>query len=344
MPDTKAILLIPGYGQAVESDTNAKLQWQNEQKLMPWQAQLCRQLGLLEETGESLPMAKLSGNTAAQSGTTVCAAPIHLKADRDTASLIPPQQLGLDGAETDELIASINDFLKRDGIELFRETATDWFMTGLDGQELLSFPPTFLAHRNASTFLPGGEGSGHWRRLLTEIQMLLHTHPINTARESRGKLPVNSLWFWGGAALPEKASVVHLPTTTQAIDLQTHVFARDSFSDRLCAHLDVPCSSLDDFDSMASQSTKKVVLIDTSVIDAWLNGDEAGALEAMATVERQWIQPLIEQVELNCIKGLSIYTEDGQHALCNAASLVTLAKEYAAAYPPWWVRVFARFR
>jgi hypothetical protein len=40
--------------------------------------------------------------------------------------------------------------------------------------------------------------------LLTEIQMLLHSHPVNAAREARGEPAVNSLWFWGAGRLPGK--------------------------------------------------------------------------------------------------------------------------------------------
>ena len=37
---------------------------------------------------------------------------------------------------------------------------------------------------------------------LNELQMLLHDHPVNQAREARGELPVNSLWLWGGGRQP----------------------------------------------------------------------------------------------------------------------------------------------
>ena len=33
------------------------------------------------------------------------------------------------------------------------------------------------------------------RRLQSEVQMLLHTHPLNAAREDRGDLTVNSFWL-----------------------------------------------------------------------------------------------------------------------------------------------------
>lgn len=44
-----------------------------------------------------------------------------------------------------------------------------------------------------------------WRMLAGEIQMLLHGHPVNQARQARGLPPVNALWFWGAGVLPQEA-------------------------------------------------------------------------------------------------------------------------------------------
>lgn len=41
--------------------------------------------------------------------------------------------------------------------------------------------------------------------LLNEIQMLLHSQPINEAREARGEPAINSLWFWGPGRAPGSA-------------------------------------------------------------------------------------------------------------------------------------------
>ena len=40
------------------------------------------------------------------------------------------------------------------------------------------------------------------RMLLNEVQVLLHQHPLNAARQTRGLPPVNSVWFWGAGRLP----------------------------------------------------------------------------------------------------------------------------------------------
>ncbi|MEO8461493.1 MAG: phosphoglycerate mutase, partial [Dokdonella sp.] len=50
--------------------------------------------------------------------------------------------------------------------------------------------------------LPAGEPGKRWRNLLNDCQILLHNHPINAMRNSRGAAAVNSLWFWGAGVLP----------------------------------------------------------------------------------------------------------------------------------------------
>ncbi len=55
-------------------------------------------------------------------------------------------------------------------------------------------------------FLPGGpEAAGH-RRLISEIEMALHDHPVNRERVAAGRQPVNSLWLWGGGTAPATAA------------------------------------------------------------------------------------------------------------------------------------------
>jgi hypothetical protein len=50
---------------------------------------------------------------------------------------------------------------------------------------------------SAGDLLPVGDASD-LHRLLGEIQMYLHEHPVNVARTAAGARPVNSLWIWGG--------------------------------------------------------------------------------------------------------------------------------------------------
>ncbi len=43
-------------------------------------------------------------------------------------------------------------------------------------------------------------------RVLNEVQMFLHQHPVNAAREARGVLTANALWCWGFGSLPDRPS------------------------------------------------------------------------------------------------------------------------------------------
>lgn len=59
-------------------------------------------------------------------------------------------------------------------------------------------------------FLPTTAGSQQHDRLIGELQLLLHETPMNRQRVEQGRLPVNSIWFWGGGRVPP-ANAVALP-------------------------------------------------------------------------------------------------------------------------------------
>lgn len=50
---------------------------------------------------------------------------------------------------------------------------------------------------------PQGEGARDWRVLDNEVQITLHQHPHNGERAQRGLPPINALWWWGEADLPD---------------------------------------------------------------------------------------------------------------------------------------------
>ena len=51
--------------------------------------------------------------------------------------------------------------------------------------------------------MPEGRGAEDYRRLQSEVEMLLHASTVNGKRESAGLRPVNALWFWGGGFAPQ---------------------------------------------------------------------------------------------------------------------------------------------
>jgi hypothetical protein len=61
--------------------------------------------------------------------------------------------------------------------------------------------------RSVQQILPEGAAAARWRKLLNEIQMRWHQHPVNERRESEGLRMINGVWLHGGGtwhALPNK--------------------------------------------------------------------------------------------------------------------------------------------
>ncbi|MFT6875810.1 MAG: hypothetical protein ACJAZF_001926 [Granulosicoccus sp.] len=317
--------LIPGYlppGRLVEPDTvefgssaPVAMQWESGLVQQPWQAKFEQHLGLVGSSGLHLPMARLMCSRNSETNGLVCADPIHLQPDRDTAKLLPAEMLDLSEEEAERLLMDINAFLLADNMVLSRRQGLGWYLSGMDASQLESFPPSFLANRNASAYLPEGEDSGQWRRLMTELQMLLHAHPVNEEREQLGKQPVNSLWFWGGAPLYSSLDVAidgvgHADTlTVTALGSATGtVYADDEFTRAACADLQLPCKALEDFDPLFCEDS---LVVDTRIANAIFARNESEMHRVIEEIDQQWLELLGKRINQGEIQQISIENEDG---------------------------------
>ena len=140
---------------------------------------------------EPLPAGAL---TAGAEGFWVRADPVHLQLMRDSMVLVPVT--GLQQAEADALVATLNRQFA--GRHEFRAPHPQAWAMRAEPAALEARPPQELAGMDIDPRLPGAP----WTALLSEIQMALHEHPVNEARE----LPVNSVWLWGAGTLPRSAS------------------------------------------------------------------------------------------------------------------------------------------
>ena len=334
-------LILPGYTlenpvgkddaastESVPADTasftGTAFDFTDQYSREPWQSQFANLLGLGTVNAKHLPTARLALNDEipdsasaetefASNRGVIRADPIFLKADRDSARLIPAEQLALSEADADALLKTINDFVSADGLTFFKRSASQWYMSGMQAEALESYPPSFLANRNASSFLPGGESMAPWRRLMTELQMLLHSHPLNLQRETAGLMPVNSIWFWGGGDLPAKRS--------SSVDVS--IFADHEQAADMARYHDVPCLPLAQLTGtqLEELDSTQTIILDTSLVGAWLNADGAQLEQSLARINHQWLAPLIEQVRAGQLTEVNILTEDGLQGTCNMQSV-----------------------
>lgn len=112
----------------------------------------------------------------------------------------------LDPGESDALLAAMKPFFAQDGITLHADQPGRWLANGTVFESLPSASPDRVLGRNLAPWMPTAAQASGLIRLMSEMQMLLYTHPLNDAREARGALPVNAIWLSGTGALPAPGS------------------------------------------------------------------------------------------------------------------------------------------
>lgn len=169
---------------------------------------LCGLFGLAGGA-DTLPLAPLSAlgdGLDSSDGWWLRADPVHLVADRDQLYLSAYQALAINQGEAERLAAELNRTYEEDGWYFHAPHPARWYLKLPGPLAMRTIPTTTAMGRRVGEVLPRGEDALRWQRVMTEVQMVLHASPVNTERSIEGKLAINSLWFWGGGALPEAAA------------------------------------------------------------------------------------------------------------------------------------------
>ncbi len=150
-------------------------------------------------------LAALGDGLESRSGQWLRVDPVHLAADLRDAVLIPPAELALDAADAASLSKGLGAWLAEDGFDLYVPHPRRWYLHSATHAlpEGLGNPQAAAGQPVGGRY-PDGVGDQAWRRRLTEIQMVLHAHPANHAREAAGLRTVNAVWPWGGGELVEQ--------------------------------------------------------------------------------------------------------------------------------------------
>ena len=168
-----------------------------------------------------------------------------------------------------------------------------------------------VAGRDVNRHLPSGGDSKRWHSLLNEIQMLLHEHPVNEAREARGEPPINSVWPWGAGRLPA--------------DLKAHWHSVTS-DDPLAAgyaqvagirHRPLPAGAGEWLDRLPEDG-RQLAILDTLRTPFSL-GDYAAWRARIIDIEERWCAPLVASLKSGRIGMITLCVPDGAE-LCSFES------------------------
>ncbi len=248
----------------------------------------------------------------------VCAELIHLQADKDNARLLPYAALSISETESTALIESLNQLINPDNLRIESTGHGRYYLCGMPAGSLDTWPAHAVANGKIANYLPRDAQAGDWRRLMTEVQMLFHSHPVNTARVAAGKLPVNAMWFWGGGKID-----------SAPVDADVSLVADDTYVCGLADQLELSVVSPNAFkwDALAGH----VVIVNTDVYDAWLSGNQNNLIEQKKQLQSRWILPAQQAVANGQISQFVLDGCDGQAIV--ETQPASSASRFAAAQP-----------
>lgn len=221
--------------------------------------------------------------------------PVHLRVMRDHLVVVPGESFELSREEADALCAALNRHFP--GLNLAAAEPRRWCAKvpealSLDGGSALD-----SVGREA-------EAPAKAAPLLTELQMALHGHPVNEAREARGEPAVNSLWLWGAG----RALRASCPWQSVAADDPAVLGAARLAGAR---HRALPRSAAEWLERLPEEG-RHLALLDALRAPLALEKD---VQTERLVLERDWFSPLLAALRAGRVGMLTLHVPDGAEAL-----------------------------
>jgi hypothetical protein len=247
------------------------------------------------------------------------ATPVHFFAGLDSIHLHPTGLLTLNPEEQQMLVA---DFAR-----VFCDSP--WRLELLGQRELLLSGPQIETHTSdpslflgsdPSAGMPSGAGAAALRRLGSEIEMWLHEHRVNQARQTRAEMPVSALWLWGAQPPPLPAAFATLA--------EPQLFGSDIYAQalwRLQGRQTRPLSGALD----AIERVPIHFASDTVVLYACCS--ENGMMDGLMRFEQQWLPGVLRALRRRQLSRVHLIA--GAHIFsCSTIKLARFWRRRTA----WW--------
>jgi hypothetical protein len=232
------------------------------------------------------------------------ATPIHYVAGLDTLRVHPAGLLVLSDSEQQALAADFAQVFRGSGWMLHATGRRELLLSGGADLEVQSTDPARWLGTALAEGLPTGAGASELRRLASELEMWLHEHPVNQARERRGELVASGLWLWGGGgplAIVAEAAAPGAPgAPAAAVAKLPKACAADLFVDglwQLAGAVPAPVPvRLAAGQGAAGEG-------DTLVICELGSAPDPGTLER---IERDWLAPALVQWQAGAWQSITL--------------------------------------
>ena len=227
-----------------------------------------------------------------QAGSCFQITPVHFQVGLDDVRCLMPPPLS--GEEAQAIFENLKPLVSSTGFrvcELSSDDGKNWYLWCDSELKINTFSLKNLAQSRLFNLMPQGADASVLRRLMTEVQMLLHGHPINQQRERQGILPVNALWFHGHAAVKQ---LTH--------SMKSVVVSNSAYVKGLSSGLDLQCLDFaSEIQSLLSLNEEKVLLVLPE--------------QSLNSIDAQWFKGLHAALVRRQINRLDIYLDNWQVSL-----------------------------
>ena len=131
------------------------------------------------------------------------ATPVHLVAGLSSVHLDARGLVQVELEVRRDLALDFNKVFGESGFRLEALPSAGFLMSGPRIADPDIVDPARVLGASITGVLPEASNAPTLRRLVAEIEMWLHDHPVNVARQRRGRLPITALWLWGGGIARE---------------------------------------------------------------------------------------------------------------------------------------------
>lgn len=246
-----AVVLLPAIagGRFLDGSLSA---WLARADLAPASPPLDSLAAVLSSFGEAPPASgraalRMWGQTGDRPTSWIAAAdPVYLEPRLDHLCLFAQHEPEFTRSEFRQLIDHLQDTLGSASGPGFVRLGLHGYVTANSPFATAALPAQLIDGRVPNEFLPVGDGEDAHRRLVSEIEMALHDHPVNVARQSAGRRPVNSLWLWGGGFLPEFEPLPRPPLFGDDAQLTGYWLARSARAEPWPGSIDDCLAATDD--------------------------------------------------------------------------------------------------
>lgn len=214
--------------------------------------------------------------------------PAHVRVDLGAGRMLACGELGLAREEVEALLQPLKPVFGDAGCPISAGAPSRWYVTLPRDAKLPGFvAPHRVLGDDIFAHLPEGELGRRWRGLMNEAQVILHHHPLNAQRIAQGKLPVNSLWFWGAGILPDHVRCHHVAVCSD--DLLLAVLAKRAGA----RHHQLPLRP------------EAASLVSGALFDL-------RRVRAIEALDKDWITPAIHALARGAVECLQLDFSDGR--------------------------------